>query len=99
MNSNWNITSSWDIEICNTWCNWWGNWWGNENGWIIPVSIDINNIDTPIITSECLACPCNYVDFANSLNINDKIKAVLRDDSLSTIYSQSNSIYLNDFLN
>ena len=106
--SNSSRTSTWTFQLCdqNSGCwsggSWgwsWSGWswsWNNSVWWEIP--INLNDIDTPIIVSECNSCPCNYADFANTLNINDRIKAILRDDSLNTIYNQSIPVFLNEFL-
>lgn len=55
------------------------NFWG----------MDIWEDDSFIIEPECFACPCNFSEFANTLNINDSIKAVLRDYNMTTIYNDS----------
>ena len=95
---NWSgtVTSTWNFQVCNlSWCD-------PENPEIPEIPVippDINWPDTPIIPAECLQCPCNYADFANDLNINDRIKAILWDDSISTIYSQSFPVYVWEFLN
>ena len=90
--SSWGV-STWSFQVCEPWCNPDQPWWG----WI-DIPININGTDTPIIVSECLSCPCNYVDFANSLNIDDKVKAILRDDSLTTLYNRSVPVFLKEFL-
>ena len=94
-NASGTVTSTWDFQVCEPWCE--PGWWGST--WDIPIiPPDINWPDTPIIPAECLQCPCNYADFANDLNINDKVKAILWDDSISTIYSQSFPVYIWEFL-
>ena len=90
--SSWGV-STWSFQVCEPWCSPDQPWWG----WI-DIPININGTDTPIIVSECLSCPCNYVDFANSLNIDDKVKAILRDDSLTTLYNRSVPVFLKEFL-
>ena len=98
---NWSgaVTSTWNFQVCNlSWCD-------PENPEnpeipVIPVvPPDINGTDVPIISAECLQCPCNYADFANTLNINDRVKAILWDDSISVIYNQSFPVYIWEFLN
>ena len=90
----WGSGSWWDWGS-GSWWDWGGGDW-NDN-WEIP--IDINNIDTPIVVSECLSCPCNYADFASNLNIGDQIQAILRDYNLDTIFSQTTPISLKLFMN
>ena len=100
INNNWNIISTWSFQVPGTWCDpgWGWGWWGDWT-WEIPIiPIDIDDIDSPIIPAECISCPCNYADFANSLNINDKIKAILLDDTINTIYSQTVPVFLKEFL-
>ncbi len=98
---NWSgtVTSTWNFQVCNlSWCD----PEDPENPEIPEIPIippDINWTDTPIIPAECIQCPCNYADFANALNINDKVKAILWDDSMSIIYNQSFPIYIWEFLN
>ena len=97
INSSGTTTSTWNFQVCEPWCD--PGWWG-WNTWDIPViPPDINWPDVPIIPAECLQCPCNYADFANALNINDRVKAILRDDTISTIYNQSFPVYIWEFLN
>ena len=52
-------------------------------------SKNIATIENTITQKECLACPCEFSDFANDLNINDTVKAVLWDFDMKTIYSES----------
>ena len=75
----------------------WG-WNGTSWNWQATTIVDLDGTDSPIIPAECMSCPCNYADFANSLNVNDKIKALLWDDSINTIYSQSIPVFLSEFL-
>lgn len=63
---------------------WWTNKdWTNEGG---------------ILPKECLSCPCVFSDFANDLNIDDKIKAVLRDINMEILYSESIPESIKQFL-
>ena len=89
-------TSTWNFQLCDPECQPDQPWTWNEIWWDIP--INLNDIDAPIIVSECISCPCNYADFANTLNINDKVKAILWDDALNTIYNQSVPVFLKEFL-
>ena len=92
---NWSGISTWTFQVYDPECESHASWWNIVIGWETP--IDFGNIDSSII-SECNSCPCNYADFANSLNINDKVKALLWDDSKSTIYNQSVPVFLKEFL-
>lgn len=82
-------TLTWSFQVCEPWCEPIWPWWGDT---------PIIDPDTPIVVSECLSCPCNYVDFTNSLNIDDKVKAILRDDSMTTLYNRSAPVFLKEFL-
>ena len=106
INASWTTTSNWNFQVCEPECNSWGGWWGWEWWWewwwswnsIDPPEIPGGNEQSPITPWECISCPCNYADFESSLNINDRIKAILLDDSISVIYSQTTPTYLKEFL-
>ncbi len=70
--------------------------WLNEscNIWPNNMKIPENNI----IQNECLSCPCAFSDFANDLNINDKVKAILWDFDMKIIYSESIPDSIRQFL-
>ncbi len=79
----WNISTIWDSFY--SW-NYWNNW--NQNGW------NGNNWNWSI-TTECLQCPCPYVEYWSDLYDNIKIKAVLKDRIYKNIiYDITFPIYL-----
>lgn len=78
----------WASENCSIWNMKYNIWWINDN-WIN---------DNTIIVSECFSCPCVFSDFANDLNIDDKVKAILRDINMETLYSESIPESIKQFL-
>jgi len=79
----------WDCEN-NTICSLCGNWNPNDpwencatcpiDAWVCPTSDDV------IVVPECLQCPCNYIDFINSLTPQDRVTALLKDYTKTVIY-------------
>ncbi|HOG15061.1 MAG TPA: hypothetical protein PK674_00585, partial [Candidatus Absconditabacterales bacterium] len=58
----------------------------------------LNDEEANITAKECFSCPCNFSDFANDLNIKDKVKAILWDFGMTTIYSETIPENIRQFL-
>jgi hypothetical protein len=43
----------------------------------------------PITPTICNQCPCQFADFASDMIIGDKIRAILRDGTYTTLYRYS----------
>lgn len=89
---NWRIDSG---EQCDNWKLNWKDWkcsltcqtvWWDIPWWDIPGWWDTKRNITP---KECIACPCEFVDYAGDLMPWDSLKAKLRDSQYSAIYSFS----------
>ncbi len=53
-------------------------------------NLSLNDIENgKIIQPQCLACPCSFSDFANTLTTTDQVKAILWDVDMSVLYSES----------
>lgn len=78
----------WTSAECSIWNMNYNVWWLNteltNEDWIFP--------------NECLSCPCTFSDFANSLNIDDKVKAILWDIDMNVLYSESIPESIKQFL-
>ena len=86
--SNWDVSDILDFQVCKEECEWW-----DEPSTPTPLP------DGPITTQECLACPCNYTDFWNTLSLNDDVKAILLDLNMTTLYSESIPVWIMQYLN
>ncbi|MCK9466710.1 MAG: thrombospondin type 3 repeat-containing protein [Candidatus Absconditabacterales bacterium] len=62
------------------------------------IDIDGEIDDSGISVKECFSCPCDYSDFANDLNIKDRVKAILWDFDMTTIYSETIPESIRQFL-
>ena len=85
----WNVSETNDIFVCNEECN-------------NPTDPDVPTIipgDEPIETPECLSCPCIFTDYWDTLNINDKVKAILFDYDMSVIYWETIPVSIMQYLN
>jgi hypothetical protein len=78
-----------NFQVCKDECD---SWWENPTP---PAPTP----DWPITTPECLACPCNYTDFWNTLTLNDDVKAILLDLWMTTLYSESIPVWIMQYLN
>jgi len=86
--SNWDTIDWLDFQVCKEECAWW-----DEPTPPTPLP------DGPITTQECLACPCNYTDFWNTLSLNDDVKAILLDLWMTTLYSETIPVWIMQYLN
>lgn len=85
----WEISEMQNFQVCKDECD---SWWENPTP---PAPTP----DWPITTPECLACPCNYTDFWNTLTLNDDVKAILLDLWMTTLYSESIPVWIMQYLN
>lgn len=52
----------------------------------------------PLVLPNCNSCPCQYVDFSNTIHKNDQIRAQLRDPQSKSHYTYSSFAWLQNFL-
>jgi len=70
-----------------------------DSDWCPEIDVDkLNDEEANITAKECFSCPCNFSDFANDLNIKDKVKAILWDFGMTTIYSETIPENIRQFL-